>query len=80
MSAITIACNPVHHHRTKHFDIKYHYVRHILQEGQITIDHVESEHQPADILTTKLDSVKHRKALCIMGFLWHNHQSDEEVF
>jgi hypothetical protein len=81
-SAITIARNPVHHHRTKHIDIKYHYVRHVLQEGQITIDHIESEHQPADILTKKLNSVKHRKALRIMGFLWNNHQSEspEEVF
>ena len=79
-SAITIARNPVHHYRTKHIDIKYHSICHVLQEGQITIDHIESEHQPTDILTKKLNSVKHRKALRIMGFLRNNHQSDEEVF
>ena len=68
-SAITIARNPVHYHRTKHIDIKFHYVRHILQEGRISVNHIESEYQPADILTKKLNSAKHRRALQIMGFM-----------
>ena len=55
--------------KSKHIDIKYHYVRHILQQGSITVDHIESAHQPADILTKKLTPVKHRHALRIMGFL-----------
>ena len=70
-SALTIARNPVHYHKTKHIDIKYHYVRHVIQEGKITVEHIPGTKQPADILTKKLNFPAHLRALQNMGFLPH---------
>lgn len=46
--------NPVFHRRTKHVDIKYHYVRQIYEDGKLKIQHVASEDQLADIFTKPL--------------------------
>jgi hypothetical protein len=79
---ITIARNPVHYNRTNHrpIDIKYYYVLHILQEGKVSIEHIPTEFQPADILTKKLDHIKHRRALRNMGFLRDEYQTKHKRF
>ena len=49
-SAISIAHNPVQHDRTKHIDIRYHFVRdHIGKDFHLY--YVPSEDMVADILT-----------------------------
>ena len=37
MSAIYLARNQVYHARTKHIDVRYHFVREILEEGDIEL-------------------------------------------
>lgn len=51
LSAIQLAKNPGHHHRTKHIDIQYHYVRQKVQEGKTNLIHIHTSEQPADYLT-----------------------------
>src|SRR6185369_11581525 len=51
MSTISIAKNPVLHSRTKHIDIRFHFLRDNHESGQIDLIHVPSERQTADILT-----------------------------
>ena len=51
MSAISIAKNPVLHSRTKHIDIRFHFLRDNHERGHIDLIHVPSERQTADILT-----------------------------
>ena len=53
-SAIKLAKNPEFHKRTKHIDIRYHYLREKYQSGEINIQYVPSEVQKADILTKPL--------------------------
>lgn len=53
-SAIALSRNPVHHERSKHIDIKYHYIRECIDEGKVKIDHVGTGDQVADILTKAL--------------------------
>ena len=54
-SAISVAKNPVLHSRTKHIDVRYHFLRDNYEKGMIDIVKVASENQVADILTKPLD-------------------------
>ena len=50
-SAHQLAENPVHHQRSKHIDIKYHWIRDMVAAGTVKIIDVSTEDQRADILT-----------------------------
>jgi hypothetical protein len=54
-SAIHLADNPVEHSRTKHIDIRHHFLRDHRQRGDINIYHISTENQLADIFTKPLD-------------------------
>jgi hypothetical protein len=58
MSAIALAKNPVHHDRSKHIDIKFHFIREIMEAGQVEISHVGTQDQLADLLTKALGRVR----------------------
>jgi hypothetical protein len=58
MSAIALIKNPVHHDRSKHIDIKYHYIRKCYEDGMLDAQHVRTEEQLADILTKGLGYVR----------------------
>ncbi|CAA7014800.1 unnamed protein product [Microthlaspi erraticum] len=53
-SAIAIGRNPVQHRRTKHIEIKYHFVREAEHKGLIQLEYCKGEDQLADILTKAL--------------------------
>jgi hypothetical protein len=52
--AIAIASNDVHHNRTKHIDIQHHFIREVIDRGQVTMKWVSSKDNEADILTKPL--------------------------
>jgi uncharacterized beta-barrel protein YwiB (DUF1934 family) len=54
-SAIRMADNPVEHIRTKHIDIRYHFLRDHQQRGDMEIAYVSTKEQLADIFTKPLD-------------------------
>ena len=54
-SAIKIANNPVQHSRTKHIDIRHHFLRDHEAKGDITLTYVRTDKQLADIFTKPLD-------------------------
>jgi len=58
-STLKLAKNPELHKRTKHIDIKYHYTRNLIQDGQISLQYVPSSENTADILTKPLLKSKH---------------------
>ncbi|KAK2975598.1 hypothetical protein RJ640_003035, partial [Escallonia rubra] len=55
-SAIDLTKNPIQHSRTKHIEIKHHFIRDHVQKGDIVLDFVDKNHQLADIFTKPLDS------------------------
>ena len=50
-SAIALAKNPVQHQRSKHIDIKYHFIRAEIQKGYAKLKCVPSEEKLADLFT-----------------------------
>jgi len=51
---IALAKNPKHHARTKHIDIKYHFIRDAISEKKIQLDYCPTNEMIADILTKSL--------------------------
>lgn len=51
---IALTENPVHHDRTKHFDIRHHFVREKVQEGSVVLDYLPTGEMIADIMTKAL--------------------------
>jgi hypothetical protein len=56
--AIKIANNHVQHSRTKHIDIRHHFLRDHVAKGDIILEGVRSENQLADIFTKPLDKTR----------------------
>ncbi|WVZ97328.1 hypothetical protein U9M48_042876 [Paspalum notatum var. saurae] len=53
-SAIQLSKNPVFHDRSKHIDVKYHYIRECIEEGRVDVEPIDTKLQLADILTKAL--------------------------
>ncbi|GKE73535.1 ribonuclease H-like domain, reverse transcriptase, RNA-dependent DNA polymerase [Tanacetum coccineum] len=58
ISVIELVRNPVFHGRSKHIDIRYHFIRECVENGHINVEHVNGELQRADILTKALPRLK----------------------
>jgi hypothetical protein len=50
--------NTVFHDRSKHIEIRYHYLRDMVQRGAIKLQYVSTDEQVADLLTKILSRVK----------------------
>ena len=57
-SAISLSKNTVHHERSKHIDLRCHFIHECVENGQIKVEHVRTNDQFADILTKPLGRVK----------------------
>jgi hypothetical protein len=57
-SAICTALNDHSHERTKHIDIRLHFIRDIVRMGLIQIRYVPTDYQLADCLTKPLERIK----------------------
>lgn len=51
---IALSENPVMHRRTKHIDIRYHFIRERVESGEVKLVYVPTEQQLADLLTKPL--------------------------
>jgi hypothetical protein len=53
-SAIALSKNDTYHQRTKHIDIRYHFVRERVKSNDITVTWIPTQEQQADLLTKML--------------------------
>ncbi|GJS02626.1 retrovirus-related pol polyprotein from transposon TNT 1-94 [Tanacetum coccineum] len=53
-SAIALCCNNVQHSRSKHIDIRYHFIREKVEKGVVELNFVTTDYQLVDIFTKAL--------------------------
>ncbi len=59
LSSMQIVKNPESHNRTKHIDVRFHFIRDHYEKGNIGLQFIESEKLCADFLTKGVNRVKH---------------------
>jgi hypothetical protein len=57
-SCVKLTENPVFHDKSKHIEIRYHYIRDMVQRGAVKLQYVATDEQIADVLTKPLSRVK----------------------
>ena len=62
-----LAKNPVFHAKTKHIDVKYHFIRAVLEDKLIQLVKVHTNDNPADLLTKSLPSERFAYCRTLMG-------------
>ncbi|GKE34061.1 hypothetical protein Tco_1453383, partial [Tanacetum coccineum] len=68
-SSIAISNNPVLHYRTKHIDIRYHFIRDHILKGDIELHFVPTDMQLADIFTKPLAEPSFTRLVAELGML-----------
>ncbi|GJV17016.1 retrovirus-related pol polyprotein from transposon TNT 1-94 [Tanacetum coccineum] len=53
-AAIAISCNPVQHSRTKHIDVRYHFIKEHVEKGIVELFFVGTKYQLADLFIKAL--------------------------
>ena len=64
---IALARNPVNHARTKHIDIRHHFIREAINKGKINLKYCPTKEMIADILTKPLARDQFEKLRSLMG-------------
>lgn len=62
-----LATNPIYHARSKHIDIRHHFVRETVKEKLVLIQYVPSDEMAADILTKRLPRGRHESCARLLG-------------
>ncbi|TPX52541.1 hypothetical protein PhCBS80983_g06473 [Powellomyces hirtus] len=71
-AAMKLANNPVLHQRTKHIDVRHHFIRDYVQEGRIQLSYIDTTQMIADIHTKPLPRPTFETLRSLMG-LQHPH-------
>ena len=65
--SIALAHNPDHHARTKHIDIRYHFIRQHVADKTIALTFVGTQDMAADIFTKPLEYVAYERGARMLG-------------
>ena len=71
-SSLALAKNPVHHARTKHIDIRHHFIREKIETKELDVLFCGTEDMVADVLTKGLSREKHNCFVSRMGLVDSN--------
>jgi len=58
--AIALSKNPVNHQRSKHIDVRYHFIRTEVNSGKVVVEYCPTADMVADVMTKSVTKVKLR--------------------
>ncbi|KAG8486221.1 hypothetical protein CXB51_019619 [Gossypium anomalum] len=67
-SVIFLTKDQMFHERTKHIDVRYHFVCDIIARGDIVVSKISTHENPADMMTKSLPITKFEHCLDLVGF------------
>ena len=67
---MNMAENPIQHKRTKHIDIRHHFLRDNVEKGNIVMTFCKTEDQVADIFTKALGRESFQKNRLSLGLIF----------
>ena len=70
--SIFLASNPVQEKRIKHIDLRYHFIRNVVQNKQVELFFIEGASNPADLFTKNLGRVKFQKVREQLGLEFYS--------
>jgi hypothetical protein len=76
LGARSIASNNVYHKKTKHINIKHHYIREKILDGTVNINQVNTKNNLADVLTKALPRDQHNLLTSRIGLIGTTIEGD----
>lgn len=76
--SLNLSHNPIYHGRTKHIEVRHHFIREKILSGEINLEYVPTDEQLADIMTKALGRTafeRLRNQLGLVRIDAHNHNS-----
>ena len=70
--AIFISSNPITERRSKHIDVRYHYVRELVEDKKIEVFYISTDNNPADLFTKNLGHIKFSKFREMLGLRFYD--------
>ncbi|GJR82685.1 hypothetical protein Tco_0153470 [Tanacetum coccineum] len=67
-STISVIKNPVAHSRTKHIEIRFHFIRDCYEKRLIEVIKIHTDHNVADLLTKGFDVIRFNFLVSCLGF------------
>ena len=68
-STICIVENPVEHNKTKHIEVRFHFIRECNEKGLIKVVKIHTDQNVSDLLTKGFDSGRHNFLVSRIGML-----------
>ena len=65
-----MSSNPVTEARSKHIDIRFHYIRQVVEEGKVEVFFIDGNDNPADMFTKNLGHIKFNKFRAQLGLVF----------
>jgi hypothetical protein len=76
-SALALARNPVYHERSKHINLRYHFIRNCLVDRTVSATYIKTAGQLEDIFTKALGRVKFQELRASIGMVQVGRDRDQ---